>query len=163
MNTLLRKLRDVIGIGLTWGMVWTAIGAVLSIVVGVVDPDSIDAGEGPIRVGAILGGVGLISGVLFGILLSLAESGRAILNISLIRVAMWGILDSAAVPLLTERQDQVLVLCPVGPALAMASVAIARKGARFDSKQPKRLRKVPLVYVLTSVQDAVHSPKEPSM
>lgn len=72
---------------------------------GVVDPDSIGPAEGPIRLGAIMGLIGVISGVAFGILLSFAESGRAILNISLSRAAMWGILGSAAVPLLTERQD----------------------------------------------------------
>jgi hypothetical protein len=162
VSDLLRKPRGVMGIGLIWGMAWAAIGAVLSTVVGVVDPDSIDPGEGPVRVGAILGMVGLVSGVAFGALMAIAESGRAILSISLRRAAMWGVLSSAAFPLLTQRQDQVLTLCHIGAAVALASVAIARNAARGDSKRPSRLRDILSACVLKFVRDTVDPPTESS-
>jgi len=160
MNTLFRKLRGVMGIGLTWGILWAAIFAALVLVVGVIDPDSIDPGEGPIEVSAIGGFVGLVSGVFFGILLSFAESGKAILDLWLRRAALWGILGSAAFPLLTGREDQVFILCPIGAVIAMASVAIARKATLHDSEQPKRLLDVIFGYLLTCVRDAVNPPKE---
>ena len=55
--------------------------------------------------------VGFISGVAFGALLSFAERRKTILDLSPGRAAVWGILASAAFPLLTGRADAVLVLC----------------------------------------------------
>jgi hypothetical protein len=157
MGKRLRRLRGVMGIGATWGILWAILGAALSIVVGIIDPDSIDAGEGPVRVGAILGGIGLVSGTLFGAFLVLAESGRAILDLSLVRTSMWGILGSAAVPLLTGRQDQVFVMCPVGAVVAMASVAITRRWERRRPERPRRARDFLLLPIRASISDAVDS------
>ncbi|MDQ5858051.1 MAG: hypothetical protein M3542_07230 [Acidobacteriota bacterium] len=42
-----------LAIGLTWGALWAAVFGALSIATALVDPDSIDPGEGPIRVGTI--------------------------------------------------------------------------------------------------------------
>jgi hypothetical protein len=101
VNAPLRKLRGLVGIGLAWGTLWAAVTAVIGIVIGVFDPDSIDPGESPLIAGAIVGFQGFVAGVGFGILLSLAETRRTILDLSLIRVAVWGTLASAALPLLT--------------------------------------------------------------
>jgi hypothetical protein len=163
MGEQLRKLRGVICISLTWGILWAAIFAALAIVAGVIDPDSIDPGEGPIRVSAIGATIGLVAGVAFGILLSLAESGRPIRNIWLTRAAMWGILGSAVFPLVSGRYDQVFVMCPIGAVVAMASVATARKAALQDSRQPRRLRDLFFACLLTPVRDAVNPSKEPSV
>lgn len=162
MNKLLRKVRGVMGIGLTWGILWAAIFAALVAVAGSIDPNDIAPGEAPIDVWPIGGVVGLVSGVTFGTLLSFAESGKAILSISLIRAAMWGILGSAVFPLLTSRQSMVIVLCPIGAALAVASVAIARKATVGDSEQPKRVLDVIFGCVLTFVRDAGGPQKEPA-
>ncbi len=132
------------GIGLTWGTLWAAIGYAVALVIGVIDSHSIDPGERPIVMGAIIGFVGLVSGVAFGILLSFAESRKTIRDLSLRRVAMWGILGSAALPLLTGMQDGlVFVTFPLGAAFATASVAIARRAELHDSKQPKLLNSEP--------------------
>ena len=162
MNTLLRKLRGVMGIGLMWGILWAAIFAAITIVAWIIDPEVIDDGEGPIRVGAIGGGIGLVSGVGFGIFLSLGESRKAIRDIALSRAARWGILASAVVPLVTGRRDQVFVMCPIGAALAMAAVAIAGKAEVRDMNRPKRVLDAISGYVLASVRDAVNPTKEPS-
>jgi len=82
VNKLLRKLRGVMGIGMTWGTLRAAIFAAISIVVWVIDPEDIDA---------------------FGILLSFADSTKPICDITLSRTAMWGILASAMFPFLIGR------------------------------------------------------------
>lgn len=156
MNEQLRKLRGAMGIGLTWGALWAAVFAAISIIVGVVKPEIIDQGEGPIRVGAIGGGIGLVSGVAFGIVLSFAESGKAIRDIALGRAAIWGILASAIFPLLTGRQDQVFVLCPIGAVVAVAAVVIARTAEPPGPARSTRVLDIVLGFVRRSVRDVVH-------
>jgi len=129
MKALLRKARGVLAVALTWGVLWWAIGMIVGLVIGVVDPDSIDPGEEPLVVGWIIGLVGFLSGLAFGLLLSLAEHRKTILDLSLPRVALWGILGAAAPLLLTGMPDgMVVVTCPLGAVFAAASIAIARRG-----------------------------------
>lgn len=85
MSVLLHNLRGVLSIGVTWGVFWVAISAALVMVFRIFRPQDIDEGEGLIRVGGILGGVGLLAGIAFGVLLSVAERGRSILDIALSR------------------------------------------------------------------------------
>ncbi len=74
---------------------------------------------------AILGRVGLFSGVAFAILLLFAERGKTLGEIPLFRVVIWGVLVGAAYPLLT-MVDRALLTCPLGAVSALTSVAIAR-------------------------------------
>jgi hypothetical protein len=117
MGSFLRRCRGAIGLGVTWAVAWGAIFAALVAVVAVVDPDSIDPGEGPLavaRIGAIL--------------LAVTERRKALLNLSLARAAVWGALGTAVFPLLTPVSNASLVfLCPIGAALAAGSVGLARK------------------------------------
>lgn len=138
MSPLFRKLRGVSGTGLAWGAAWAAIMAALGVVIGVLRPEEIGPGEGAIAVGAIMGQVGFFSGVVFGTLVAIAERRKTILDLSPGRAAMWGILASAAFPLLTGRADAVFVLCPLGAACAAASVAIARR-AELRDPEPRKL------------------------
>ena len=139
MGAFLRKCRGVLGIGVTWGAVWAAIFAALAVIIGLVDPDSIDPGEGPIRVAGIGAVFGFVSGAGFGVLLSLAEGGKAIRDLSVGRAALWGMLGTAAFPLLTPVNNSMLLfVCPIGAALAAASVAVAKKAElRASPDQPK--------------------------
>ena len=140
MGTLLRKLDGLIGVGLTWGILWAAIMVVIGMIIGVVDPDSIDPGEGLLRGGAIVGFQGFVAGVGFGILLSFAEIRKTILDLSLIRVAVWGMLASAALPFLTGMPIGMMwFVCTLGAASAAASVAIARRAELRDGGQRKLL------------------------
>jgi hypothetical protein len=113
-------------------------------------------------VGAIGGVIGLVPGVAFGVLLSLAEKRKAVRDIMLTRTAMWGLIASAPIPLLTGREDQLLVLCPIGAAVAVGVVAIAGKAAR-QPQQQKRVLHVIATHVLRSVQDAVNRTPEESV
>jgi len=76
MGAFLRRCRGTLGIGVTWGAVWAAIFAALVLIVGLVDPDSIDPGEGPIRVAGIGAVFGFVSGAGFGLLLSWRRAER---------------------------------------------------------------------------------------
>ncbi len=159
MNIQLRKLRGVISISLTWGIVWTVIFAVIATIIGIVEPDSIDPGEEPVIIGLMGGAFGLVSGLVFGILLALAESGRVIRDLSLTRAAMWGILASAVFPLLAGKYDQVLVMCPIGAVVAVGLIAIIRKAESDDSGRPNLLRNSFFACFLKPVQDAVSPQK----
>jgi hypothetical protein len=106
------------------------IGLLLLAVFGVFRPQEIDPGEGPGKVLPILGLVGFLSGLGFAFLLSLAERRTGLHELSLMRVAFWGLLGSAAIPLLLGRDaGNGWVTGPMGAIFATASVAIARRGA----------------------------------
>jgi len=126
-------LRKAAGVGVTWSVLFAAIFAAIAIVVGIVRPQDIDEGEGPLGFGAIGALVGFISGIGFSILVSAVERGRAIRDIALFRGALWGILASAVFPLTTGKEDQVIFLCPIGALVAMATVLIARQSTRPSS------------------------------
>lgn len=136
--SLLRKLRGVLSIGLTWAASWVVVGTALGLIVRVIDPDSIDPGEG-IAMIRVFATIGFISGVGFAGLLSVAESRKTILNLSLGRVALWGILGGAVVPLVVGLADQLFIFCPLGALSATASVAIARSGELHAPEQPRVL------------------------
>ncbi len=139
MAAFLRKCRGALGVAATWGAVWAAIFAALGLTIGLLDPDSIDPGEGPVRVAWIGAIYGVVSGATFAVLLSLAEGRKAIRDLSLSRAALWGILGTAAFPLFTPVDNSMLIiLCPVGAALAAASVAVAKRAELNASpEQPK--------------------------
>ncbi len=152
MNKLLRKLRGLAGVGLTWGTLWAGIGAGIGLVIGVVRPEVWES-TNPILEWAIgMGLYGLVSGVGFGSLLSFGEGRKTILDLSLGRVAAWGILGSAAVPLLfgmlgtfdldTTTADVVgamLVTGFLGGTFAPGAVAIARRAELQHSGEPELL------------------------
>jgi hypothetical protein len=119
---MLRNLRGMIGIGLTWAILWAAFIAV----VVAIARDRSDVG--PFRAAAIFGMVGLVSGFGFALLLSVAERGKAAAGVSLFRAAAWGVLGAALFPLLTGREDQAIFTCTLGAILAIALVASARRG-----------------------------------
>ena len=136
MRKFLRKVRGALGIGATWAVAWAAIFAGLAFVIGIFDPDSIDPGETPLRVGAIGGLFGFISGVAFGATLALADGRKALSKLSVGRAALWGALGTALFPLLTTVSNSMLILvCPIGAALAAGSVAIAKRAELRASRE----------------------------
>lgn len=97
---LWRKLRGVVGFGLTWGTLWGAIGAGIGFIVGLVNPEAWVVTNPVIEWAVGMGLYGLVSGMGFAGLLSIGEARKRIQELSLPRVAMWGVLGSALVPLL---------------------------------------------------------------
>ena len=136
------KLRRVLGIGLAWGLMWAAAAMILGVIIGIVDPDSIGPGEGPIGIGAIIGPMGLFSGVAFALLLSIGADRRVRPGVSLARAVGCGVLGSAIVQLaylghgdagLIANIKMALAFCAFGGGVAMAWHVMARKGSRGRS------------------------------
>jgi hypothetical protein len=105
--------------------------------------------------------VGFVSGSIFGTLLSLTENGKAILDISLRRAALWGMLSGAVFPLLTGRGNQVFWTCPFGALAAIIVLAIARASERRGSTRLRRLSDIFCTGVRVSVRCAVRPIKKP--
>ena len=130
MRAFLRKCRAILGVAFTWGAVWGAVFALIALAVGVIDPDSIDPGETPLRIAGLGAVFGVVSGIVFGVLLSVTERRKTLRELSLVRVALWGAVAAAVFPLVTPVDNRMLIIvCPIGAALAVGLVAVAKKGA----------------------------------
>ena len=152
MKKFFRKLRGLMGFGLTWGISWGVIGAGIGLVIGIVSPEAWELAN-PIFVWALgMGLYGFVSGVGFGSLLSFGEGRRTILDLSLGRVAAWGVLGAAAVPLLfgmmgtfeagTTTADVVgamLTTALLGGTFAPVTVAMARRAELQGAEERKLL------------------------
>ncbi len=143
MNKLLWKLLGVIGIGLSWSMVWGAFFVTLVSIIAIFRPHDGDLAPGIEGWVVVIGAgllVGFVSGADFGIILSFAENRKAMRKLALTRVAIWGMLAAAAWSLLTYVDDRMMyVLCSLGAAWAVASVAIARRAEWHDAERPQLL------------------------
>ena len=134
---------------MTWGTMWAGIGAMIGFVIGLVSPDAWMFAN-PIAEWALgMGIYGLVSGIGFGALLSIGEGRKTILDLTLGRVAVWGVLGSALVPLLflsmfeggTSVADilgAMLTTACLGGTFAPGSVAIARR-AQLQQGEEVRL------------------------
>jgi len=144
--------------GLLWAPAWAAIFTLLIGITSFFIPIRGDAG--PIRMIAIIGWVGLVSGALFGVVLSCAESRKSVGDLSLGRAALWGILASAVFPLVTGRADQVFWACPFGFIASVILVAVARNAELREQNQPRRGRDVFAACVLIPLRNAVDAASE---
>jgi hypothetical protein len=118
---------------------WAGIGAEIGLIIGIVDPEAW-RWTNPIFDWAYgIGVYGFVSGVSFGALLSLKEGRKRLFDLSLGRVALWGLLGSAAVPallgmfgllpsgtLVVEIVEAMIVTGFLGGIFAPGSIAIAR-------------------------------------
>ena len=140
MKAVLRKLRGLLGVGATWGALWGLIGAGVGVVIGLVRPEVWSLTNPIIEWAVGIGLYGFVSGVGFGTLLALREGRSTLLDLSLKRSAVWGVLGAIAVPLLfgaigmfeagTTVGDvlgAILVTGSLGGVFAPASVAAARR------------------------------------
>src|SRR5262245_19469191 len=109
MQSLVRRLRGLLGVGITWAVGWGIIMFLLGTLIGVVSADSIDRGEEPWRLALMVSAVGFMSGSVFALIFSSAERRKALRELSTWRAASWGALGGAALPLLTTMNDAVLV------------------------------------------------------
>jgi len=144
MDRLLRKLRGMLGIGLTWGVGWGTLIFILASIIGVVDPQQIDQGEEPWRLAVLVGLVGFMSGAAFAAILSSAERRKSLKDLSVLRAALWGALGGAALPLLTTMNDVVMFnTVPLGVIFAASTVAIARRAALREAEELETLPPAP--------------------
>lgn len=135
-----RRLRGLLGVGVTWGAMWSVIGAGIGAIVGTLTPD-LWMWSNPIVDWALgMGAYGFVSGVGFGGILSLREGRKTLRDLSLRRVALWGLIGGAVVPplfgfvglfpagtTLLDVLGAVGVTGLLGSTFASGSVAIARR------------------------------------
>jgi len=130
MAMLVRWVRGALSTGLTWAVLWMVVGVLLWAGFRVFQPGDIGPDEGLRVVLPILGLVGLLSGLGFAAVLTLTERRRSLRELSLGRVAFWGMLGSAAIPaLLGAPAGEGWLTGILGASFASASVAIARRGS----------------------------------
>lgn len=127
MRSLATRARGVALISLLWAPLWALMfGALLLALERVVGPSNEPS---LLFMMWTIGQVGLISGVLFGVLLAFGENGKAVEQISLLRATLWGALSAAVFPVMTGRANQVFWTCTFGVIVAVAMVASARRAA----------------------------------
>jgi hypothetical protein len=131
---------------------WAVIGAGVGAIIGIVDPSAWTFGNPIVEWALGIGAYGLVSGVCFGGLLVLGEGRKTLHDLSLGRVAMWGVLGAAFVPplfgflgtfpagtTLLDVLGAVGVTAFLGGAFASSSVAIARRAALEAGDRPELL------------------------
>ncbi len=150
MNKLLRKIRGLVGIGLNWGVLWGAVGAGIGTVIGILNPEVWQWSNPILEWGLGIGAYGFVSGIGFGTLLTLREGRKTLADLSLRRVAKWGVLGAAAVPLLfmgmfevgTTALDvigAIVLTGSLGGTFAPISVAIARRSELKAAREADRI------------------------
>ena len=131
MERILRRIRGIIGTGLTWAAAWIGLGAGLGALAGFP--------LGSLFRLALSNSVGgFIAGASFALILSLAERKRTLEDLSLKRVAMWGAVGGlvvTSIPLafgapLAFLMGPLVINGGIGAALASGSVAMAKRADR---------------------------------
>ena len=100
MESVARTSRRVLGVGLAWATLWLGFWLILLGIIAVLDPDSIDPGEGAAGMTAIFGPMGLLTGVVFGVLLRMRNGDRSIADVPGVSVVGWGSFATASVQVL---------------------------------------------------------------
>lgn len=143
MQMLLRRLRGMIGLGLTWAVTYSAVFLTLGVVISLLDPDSIDPGESIGLVTLIGATVGFVSGCISALVLAAAERHKTLSDLSLGRMALWGALSAGVWPLVTPVDNMmVIILAPLGAACAAGTLVIARRASAGElpaGDPPERL------------------------
>ena len=132
MRSWLRRVRGAIGMGVLWGAAWSLAGGIPRWVLGI----NTDA---PFPV--IFGVLGFIAGVMFSVVLALAERRRTFDQMSMPRFAGWGavgglLLTAVFAEVASLGWGDVLMVAPAlatGCAVcASGSLAVARRAGRRE-------------------------------
>jgi hypothetical protein len=158
MQNVLKKLRGILGIGITWAIAWSVLGALLATVQALIlassYPQVRGALSGAIALNAIFIGVyGFLTGSLSGAILSIAERRRTIAQLTTRRFALWGGIAGAAIPAANLLLIRILgggfpnggAIVTVASSLlgaisAAALLRIARAGTPATAESPEPLR-----------------------
>lgn len=142
MKRWMRKLRGMLGVGMMWGALGGAVGAVVSLLGAAADTGTVS--EWLLSVGLGFAGFGFLAGVGFAATLSALDGRRTLRELSVRRAAMWGGLAGFAFPLtlVAALSGGALPLVPaittaaafggVTALLGAGSVHVARTRARLE-------------------------------
>ena len=132
MQTLMRRVRGAIGMGLAWGAAWSLVGGA---------PRWLFGFNADVPFPIVFGVLGFIAGVIFFALLVLTERRRTFDQLSLPRFAAWGAVGGILLSAIFTRiaslgAGDVLVIVPTFAlacaACASGSLALARRGAKLE-------------------------------
>lgn len=131
MKQWLRRIRGGVVIGLLWGIAWGLIGGF--VMEAIVDPHGRIADIWPM----VLGIPGFFGGVIFSVMLGMAEGRRRFAELSLFRFGVWGAVTGALLGLAGGAAIglSALIIVPLtllGAASATGSLALARMGAERE-------------------------------
>ena len=128
MNRLLKRIRGIVGTGVTWALAWVGLGAVVGALVGY-----------PVgflfRIALSNSVSGFLAGSAFAAILSVAERKRTLEGLSLKRVALWGAIGGGLLSFLPMAYGvplayllgPLLINGGIGAGMAAGSVALARR------------------------------------
>jgi len=130
MRGFLKRIRGVIGTGLTWAVGWAALwGLVLLTMAGLGRLEGFDLWA-TLRAELLVGGAGFIAGAAFGAVLSVLERHKRLEDLSAWRIALWGGLGGLVFLAVLGPQYlvEVIVVWLLGVGSATGSLALARTG-----------------------------------
>ncbi len=125
-----RCLKTVVGLSLLWTLIWGALGAGVSLLVGLIDPPSVDPGESPWNLARVVGMAGLLAGAVFGVILLVGERRSELAEVWPVRAVMWGVAAGMILPFLLRAEVNTghLANTIVASALsAVVSIILARR------------------------------------
>lgn len=147
---MLRRVRAIIGLGLIWALVWLPSGLLLGLVMRGISqsvPRSI-----PLWYVVIWTCLGASSGAVFAILLATMERNRTLGELSPQRLALWGAIAGAALPitvgvlvitlipelrLVHEAPAVLAAMAVLGSVCAWATLRLAQRGALAEASAPR--------------------------
>lgn len=129
MRKWLRRIRGAVVVGLTWAVGWGLVGFL--VMETFVDPHGRIADIWPM----VLGMPGFFGGVIFSVVLGMAEGRRRFDELSLPRFGAWGAVTGALLGVLGVAAMGLngVIIVPLtllGAASATGSLALARKGKK---------------------------------
>jgi membrane associated rhomboid family serine protease len=94
MSILRRRIRGILGMSLVWGVGFALFGALLALIVSILDPSSMDTGETIPGIAGLMSTVGAVGGALFGVLFSVSHRRSTFKALSLGRLSLAALSDS---------------------------------------------------------------------
>ena len=133
MKRLLRRVRGIVGTGVTWAIGWVGLGTGIAALAGF-DFSLL------MRMALNNAVAGFIAGGSFALILSVAERRNRLEDLSLKRVAIWGGMGGLLLSLLplafgiplAYLLGPLVINIGIGATLATGSVAIAKKGGETN-------------------------------
>jgi hypothetical protein len=145
MHSLVRRIRGLIGLGAFSALCWACCGALLGSVVLLVDPASVDAGEGPLWIAYYFARTGFLAGIAAGALIAIAGRQKAVLELRMGAVATIGALAGTTLPWIAFAPRAMLpLLIVLSAGTAAAALGLARRGERqlLDERRVEDLSRV---------------------
>jgi hypothetical protein len=138
MRSLFRRLRGLLGLGAFSASAWAIFGAVVGSVMLLVDPASVDAGEGPLWTAYYLGRTGFVAGLAAGALIAVLGRRTALLDLRMRTVVALGAVAGATLPWIAFAPRAMLpFLVVLSAGTAASALALARRGERQSLDQSR--------------------------